>query len=300
MRGLGLVAAALALVAVMLYGTVQSNRPLPPQPLPSPNGYDDFLKAGQLVVGNPDDPSLSQEELRELLARNAEALKLVKQGLTRTCHVSARFAVANFSTHMSELASFKRLAYLLVAEGRLAELERRSNDAMQSYLEAYRFGQESCRGGLVIDKLVGIACQAIGIKALQKTAPGLDASHCRAAIRALEKALTEGELRGEIMDHEKKWSRENRRLLDSIRVMIAIRSLNPMKQTETQLTAKMRDIEVLSKRLMIDLAGRAYELEQGKPPSNLADLVPAYLHATPIDPGTGTNLIYLPRLPGPQ
>ncbi len=63
MRGLGLVAAALALVAVMLYGTVQSNRPLPPQPLPSPNGYDDFLKAGQLVVGNPDDPSLSQEEL---------------------------------------------------------------------------------------------------------------------------------------------------------------------------------------------------------------------------------------------
>ena len=87
--------------------------------MPNPNGYDDFLRAGQLLVGNTDG-ALSHEELSELLARNAEALKLVKQGLTKTCRVLTDFSVANFSVHMNELASIKRLVHLLVAEGRLA------------------------------------------------------------------------------------------------------------------------------------------------------------------------------------
>ncbi len=301
MRGLGLVAPVLALVAVMVYGTVQSNRPLPPQPLPSPNGYDDFLEAGQLVVGNPEAyTSTSPEKLRELLATNAEALKLVKQGLTRSCRARTDFSVGNFSIHMNELARFKLLVHLLVAEGRLAEMEHRTNDAMQSYLDAVRFGQEACRGGLVIDKLVGIACQANGIQSLQKIVAGLDASQCRVAIQALEKALTDGESRGEIMNHERRWSRANTRFLDLIRVRMATRSLNPMKQTEKQLTVKMRHSEVVIKRVMIDLAGRAYQVELGKPPGNLADLVPAYLPAMPIDPVTGTKLNYLPILTGPR
>jgi len=106
-----------------------------------------------------------------------------------------------------------------------------------------------------------------------------------------------GESQEEIMDHERKWSRANTRFLDLIRVMMATRSLNPMKQTEKQLAVKLQRSELLFRRLMIDLAGRAYELEQGKPPSNLADLVPAYLPAIPLDPFTGTNLSYFPILP---
>src|SRR5438045_3826880 len=138
---------------------------------------------------------------------------------------------------------------------------------MQIYSDAVRFRQEACRGGLVIDKLVGIVCQANGIKALQKIVAGLDASQCRVAIGALEKVLMKGESQEEIMDHERKWSRANTRFLDLIRVMMATRSLNPMKQTEKQLAVKLQRSELLFRRLMIDLAGRAYELEQGKPPS---------------------------------
>ena len=47
-------------------------------------------------------------------------------------------------------------------------------------------------------------------------------------------------------------------------------------------------------KLLIDLAARAYELEKGKPPTGVADLVPDYLKAVPQDPFTGTNLVYSP------
>jgi hypothetical protein len=46
--------------------------------------------------------------------------------------------------------------------------------------------------------------------------------------------------------------------------------------------------------LLIDLAARAYELDKGHRPANLADLVPDYLKAVPQDPFTGTNMVYLP------
>jgi hypothetical protein len=46
--------------------------------------------------------------------------------------------------------------------------------------------------------------------------------------------------------------------------------------------------------LLVQLAARAYELENGKRPKSLADLVPAYLKTIPQDPGTGTNIAYSP------
>ncbi len=41
---------------------------------------------------------------------------------------------------------------------------------------------------------------------------------------------------------------------------------------------------------MINFAARAYELEKGKPPRNVTDLVPDYLKAVPKDPVTGKDL----------
>jgi hypothetical protein len=47
--------------------------------------------------------------------------------------------------------------------------------------------------------------------------------------------------------------------------------------------------------LITDLAARAYELDKGHLPANVADLVPDYLKAIPQDPFTDTNMIYSPR-----
>ena len=69
---------------------------------------------------------------------------------------------------------------------------------------------------------------------------------------------------------------------------------NRSKKTQEKLIIKTGNAELQTKQLMIDLATRAYKLEQGRHPNSPSDLVPDYLKAVPVDPTTGTNLTYLP------
>jgi len=116
--------------------------------LPVPNGYDDFVAAGLKVAGNPSDfTQLSEEQLVGLVATNVEALKLVRLGLSRECRVPLQLIKndTNF-VDQAHLTEIKMLAQLICAEGRLAELEGRTNDAATICLGAIRFSQESPRG----------------------------------------------------------------------------------------------------------------------------------------------------------
>src|SRR5262249_49798187 len=151
----------LLLVAALLV-TVFFGRTSAP-PLPNPNGYDDLIKAGQAVRGNLDgiadrDPN----SLRTLMATNAEAFRLLRVGLSRDCAVPADAAINNFGTVSHDLMVLKSLALRLNAEGRLAEIENRPADAAQSYLQAIRLGAKMSHGGLLIHRLVGIACEGVG------------------------------------------------------------------------------------------------------------------------------------------
>src|SRR5882762_10319133 len=66
-------------------------------PLPNPNGYDDFIKAAALLTGDVgNSPSLDQEALRKLVSANAEALRVLRLGLSRRCSVPADSAITNF------------------------------------------------------------------------------------------------------------------------------------------------------------------------------------------------------------
>jgi len=77
--------------------------------------------------------------------------------------------MTNVSGLGPELARLKVLARLLTDEGQLAEMENRYADAAQSYLDTIRLGNEMSRGGFIINRLVGIACEAIGDTPLSKT-----------------------------------------------------------------------------------------------------------------------------------
>src|SRR5437764_11495944 len=92
LRRVALFALAAALVAVLV---CLWSRPVPPPeipPLPQPNGYDDFVKAGRLRSGRFYDRSMALENLRNLIAENAEALALARLGLTRECRVPINFS----------------------------------------------------------------------------------------------------------------------------------------------------------------------------------------------------------------
>jgi hypothetical protein len=276
---------AFAAVLVLSALILAMRSPGHPDPLPNPNGYDDFLKAAKSLE-NADYSKLRGEELRTVVNRNAEALKLARTGLERECRV--RLEYRPDVPHLPNLASVKSLAQALVAEGRLAEVESRPGDAAQSYLTAIRLGQEATRGGLLIDALVGIAVEALGLTPLERLAPTLDAASCRKLATSLEDAESRRESVQAILDQEHTFARRTY----GFRGQIA-RLLPASRKTEQAFASRAFAQRKRTQRLMIDMAARACLLDRGQSATNISELVPAYLKAIPRDPLTGTNASFI-------
>src|ERR1019366_9321961 len=148
---------------------------------------------------------MSQEELRAFVKKNAEALKLAREGLARECRVPLDYSATN-ETSIRNLAIIKRLAHTLMAEGRLAEMENRPADAEEAYLDVIRLGVAISQGGLIIDSLVDIAIESIGTSGMQRLTPTLDAKQCREAAAALESCEARREPMDAIVRQERAWA----------------------------------------------------------------------------------------------
>lgn len=278
---------ALAGFALLLF-TV--GKPAPLSPLPNPNGYDDIVKAGSLVSGDAIAArELPLEELRALITTNAEALQLLRVGLSRTCAVPLEAAL-NTNTFILELGTTKKLALLLGVEDRLAELEIRPRDAARSYVDAIHLGNETSRGGFLIHRLVGIACEAIGYVRLVKVVPQLNCQQCRPLLAELEKMDNEAVTWSEVMQSEKEFVRhEFRQTFNPIRHLVGWWQ---NRQTIKKAEAK-HNFTVARRRLLItELALRCYQSEQGRAPERLDQLAPKYLQHVPTDPFDEQPLVY--------
>jgi len=288
---------ALALV-VMLGGVglliVTLGRAPAPTPLPNPNGYDDFLKAAAVTSGNIGDyRTLGQETLRDLVTTNAESLRLLRLGLTRQCSVPTEAAMTNLAGMATDLAGMKRLAQLLAAEGRLRELDNQPAEAVQSYLDAIRFGNETSRGGFIINRLVGIAVEAIGYVPLAKLAPGLKPEEARRVIGELEKCDNTHITWDEVLRHEKSlFYHEIRKYSNPV---IWVQSLWTLRPARQRAAGKHKRIVAQERLLAAELALRCYLADKARVPARLEDLVPDYLAKVPQDPFTGQAMIYRPQ-----
>jgi hypothetical protein len=195
---------------------------------------------------------------------------------------------------MTSLGQMKMVAQALWAEGRLAELELRNQDAMRAYLDIVKFSHEATRGGPLIDALVKVACESYGIDRLQTLRTNLDASQCREAIRTLEGIEKTQETIAELFNNEKEWLRGfpyHQRVVASL---AKIFSKSSIKKIEQATTLKLQAKDKLRRDLMISLAVRAFELEKGARPTSISDLYPNYLKAIPIDPATGKDMTWKP------
>jgi len=278
----------LAFPFMVLFGFILSQivAPLPPiPPLPNPNGYDDFVKAGNMVVDNVRNyEEMDKQELRVLVATNSMALQLARTGLQRDCRVTLDYPA---------MGSLKELAQAFAAEGRLAEMENRTNDAIKSYLDLVHISVESARGGVIINALVEVAIEEMGTSYLQKLHNKLDAKSCREIAASLEVSDSQRESWGAISQQEHNWThRAYTSFRDRLDELIMFNSIRKTNQEAEQVFKKQ---EAKTGQLIIDFAARAYELDKGKPHASLADLVPDYLKAIPQDSLTGTNIVYSPK-----
>ncbi len=274
--------------------------PPPPIKLPNPNGYDDLVKAGQMFIGDLPDcfwENLNDagclEKSRAYLAANSEALKLIRVGLSRESRIPIVYSHAYFSQHLSELALMKRLAQTLNAEGRVAENENRLDDAIQSYVDTALI-HEKMRGGVMIDELVGMAVEGIGVGSLRKIADQLNTSQRKALIEKLARLHANRESYDEIMANEGRFVSVYR-LRDRLAHIAAYFSLRKVTQ---KFQNKIKYAQARLGLFLVDLSLRNFESENKRSPKTLQELVPKYLPFLPKDDFSGNDFVYRPQTNG--
>lgn len=275
-----------AVAALILFGLIVfvATAPAPIPPLPKPNGYDDFLSAGAMVRGSVGNyTALDHDQLSVLISTNADSLRQLRVGLTRACSLPTGFTFTNLSL-------LKSLVQLLAAEGRLAEMEGRPVDAAQSYVDAIRFGNEMSRGGFLLYRLVGIACENMGYLPLAKLVPQLSCEQAKPIIAALEKIDEDGVRWDDVLRAERRFARHELRQTHNPIAWVSSwwanrRAIEKAREKHYVMLARLRLVAG-------ELALRCYRSAHGNPPDRLEQLTPDYLQRTLLDPFSGQLLAY--------
>jgi len=280
------------LLCLLLFWDAEPPPTVPP--LPNPNGYEDLVKAGEMIKGEVwDYDKADLEKLRGIVSTNTEALMLARTALTNQCAVPLRFSRDNLTNHLHDVLNLKNLAQAFATEGRLAGEEGHVGAAVKAYLDVIHLGNQVRHGGILIDGMIGTAMESIGVEHLQKLVDQMDAKACQQTAAQLETLDSQRPAWDEIMQQERDWSR---RTFPGIRYeIVRLMEHNSVKKILSEAEQNYKKQQSQTHQLIVEFAARAYALDKGHSAANLADLVPHYLKTIPQDPFTSTNMVYAPR-----
>jgi hypothetical protein len=266
--------------------------PLPPIVLPEPNGYNDLIRAGRQLDNAtiPDATTATPAELAAFLGRYGHVLDTARIGLDRECRVPLSYSPADLNRTDDGL--LRGLGWAFLVEGKLAEVEKRTDDAITSYLDLLRLSQAAATGGCGIDASFGWGLEGMGVAGLARigdTVTSNQADGLIDALRAFERSREplEDILARDLLVTEYAWGKTGR-VMDSVVFYALLRGVGV--QIERSLT---RD-QAKTRLLICELAIRRYRLDHGSDPNTLEELVPDYLPAVPRDPFAAGPLKYRP------
>lgn len=259
--------------------------------MPNPNGYDDIVRVGMSISNSfKAYKTIGPTQLRILLGTNASAIAKGHAALKLDCRV--RLDWPPDSANSDETAAPSNLADAFAAEGLLAEMENRTQDALNDYLDIVRLGNQSSRGGLPADSIKGLAIESRGADLLQKLSIILDAKSCAEVAKTLELVDSQREPLADYRQQEKiLYHQKFPEPKDSFKWYYdKMLHINQTQSIRTQTTETFKDSRSAIHRAMVRIAVRAYEMDRSARPKQITDLVPGYLTRVPIDPATGTNV----------
>ncbi len=259
--------------------------------LPNPNGYDDLAAAaGELKnMLVPDADIATAAQLKAFTTKCQPVLRKARIGLGRDCKVPVTYGLPSLeSVRIQETRS---LARTFAAEGKLAEMEGRTDDAVEAYLDAIRMGRAWECGGLIIHAVLGWAWERIGMARLAELRHSLTTKQCRELIATLESLNAGREPLEDYTARDRVWVELSFGWLH--RLTTLLERVTGADQWDQQAFEDGDNRRRAYFRLLItDLAIRCYEADHGKPPGALGDLAPEYLAEVPEDPFGGEPLVY--------
>lgn len=265
------------------------------EPLPSPNGYDDFVKAAKLIVRAPD-PFPEGNELRTHIANNQEALRLIRKALTYEWRQPTNREPA-YPDPLERMAHFNAVTELMSDEHRLAKSEGKADPAMVIYIDLLRLSQLFPIGGLLPDKNLSLLFEESCLSDFEELEPTLTAISIRTVIKALLQMETPAEPQDKIITRQRAlldtaWSFQDR--MDEMWKNKTMFPSHDFMSIESDFIDHTHRTARLRRQLMVRLATHLYQREKGTPPRQMSDLVPDILPTIPVDPETGTNLVLNP------
>jgi hypothetical protein len=284
---------AILLLPTVVYYRLLTPPPIPKTTLPEPNGYVELVHAAKQLenVTVPNVDTATPAQLRSFDAKYRKFLETSRLALDRECQVPIEYTLSYLNATVDNIGLIRQLARAYVAQGKSAELDGRTDDAVRSYVDTIRLGRAISRGGLAIDWLVGCMFEGMGVHALYGLRGSLTPEQCRRLIGTLQvfdanrQRLDETWYRDEVCTcHVYGWPAH---LLITLQKLRGYEnpSWSVLENEQTRLRAIMRI-------LICELALRAYHLQHGALPERLADLVPDVLPAVPEDPFSGRPLVY--------
>ena len=268
--------------------------------LPKPNGYDRLVTIGgalesDMPVLASNAPEPPGDQFAGYVARNQRLLGEARLALEAPSR--ARLDT-NFSDHDRSL--LYKVAFALEQQAVVARNEMRYGDAAQSGLDIMRFSHQATHGGALSHWAVGISCERRGERWLRQYRRELAGADRRIAIDQLAKIDRQREPYSVVVARTFQWPPYVKIVEENLgwagRVADALEMLIPERHPQYQLNDNWEKRRITTLRLLlIDLAVRAYQSENGAPPQRLTDLVPQYLKRIPHDPFCEVPFIYRPK-----
>ncbi len=267
-------------------GDKQADVPPPSLPaLPSPNGYDMLLQAGD-NTRSPNSPvaEMSRGALETYLLSHDDAFEIATAAFETECRVVLDGEVEFSPARQEGLEALQRLAELFTARALLAEGKVQMQVALDAHLERLRLGSMVAQGGITEDLLVGVLIEEgarSGIEAMIRKLTKLSLENALERLTALEDSR-------EMPDAHREWGE----LIDKTIHPSFLNSMTVEQRAERRegfRLALQKNTEQLRKlrALILQVAGRLYEFQTGKTPDTLSALVPSLISEIPIDPTTG-------------
>jgi len=266
-------------------------------PLPVPNGYEMLVRAGE-QLGNvnvpfeneslPPEQRPSADTFRAFRQQHDAVLSEARAALEIPCRVPVTY---DPNLDLSSIQILRQLARALDAESRAAAYDGDSAAAARSNLDMIRLGQAAGRGGLIVDWLVGVAIEGIGLERLHRQRAALPEDVRRDVIVRLARLRQTREPLEPCRRRDEVWTA---RAFGWIGRLIQV-----IDEWTGQADAADRGIEGADSRinaqfqiLITELALESYRQRHGSWPATLDALVPEDLAEVPQDPcGTGP-LVY--------
>lgn len=282
----------LAFALVWILGLVLYAIRIPPmparEPIPNPNGYEDFIAAGAMLV---DVPALRGKETPESIAAyvasNQPALERLRAGLSRASVVPP-FHPTNAQNRLDELATAKALARLLAGDADLARREMDWDRLVKASTEGVDFGLRLARGGVMIDQMMASAAESMARVPLEKAIEEIPAAPARQAALALARIDATREPFSSVKRNEEDFVRRHSPWTTRITWLLFSRRMSQgmIDRTKNQAYGAI----FATRNLTLNLAARAYTAEHGQAPATPESLVPEYLPAVPNNPLTDKPL----------